>query len=1432
MKNKTFNININIGTIIVIVAIILSSLCTYPLIKRIQLLFNEGKNNAILRLEDKTGYSISYESISPSIFRNFRIKSLKVVDPITKTQLLSVNSVRVYYNIFKLIARDWDGFVDEVRFENTTLNLDLNKKSENGNTNSISPLSNIKLPEGINISGKNISVNILYRAYQISLDDLFFRLEDRESNYRTQVSSNVIITNIQTQTHILDSKLRISGATGKKLTWTNWNTEIKKTKSDYFIIEDQNIYLEYFENKIHIQKTRDKLPLDLQFNYSLIDTKWSLKILSEKFRLNNIVKFIGKLDFINGYDLDNFTLDASISGNWKQKTIEYSASGSFDSYLTSLFKDSHIDLDINGSRFLTNVNSLHLSSQNGEIVYSGNLDWKNQLPDGVVHLQSVLIPGLFKRIDTSLLINSKSSNKIIITSDLINVGTTIIDSFSLDIFKIKNTLLATGSIDIPILDTASNIDFEFNINLDDLNSIMGYASVKELPISEIYKIAVPDKSFNLDYYTALSKYNYNSDIFLRINKGSFLISSLSNKINNSIDKNDNINLSFSISNNIISISDINISWFDKSIKGEIKLEKDDHKYNIRSQLNWLGELYVYTGEYHWNSSKPLTINYLNSEFINWQKDKLGNNLISINIIDFPLEFNKFFTTSSLTSSIYINDKGIEVNIDSLATTIKAPVSNVSTTLNISGRYKKGIINIENILVESEEADLKGHGLLSVTPGVFPFANGELTLQSESTTENISISLDSKISQISLNVDSLPVSRFFGSQWSGNVEATVNMTKEESLVIKGSIKAPDLIYKNDSIQLNSLFRYVSDNIEISKTNIKYRQMSLNNISGNIATSQLKGTLQGDILSKMGRDVFQGHLDLNIDTIKSETTNNRIGYIKISDILQSGQIYDDWQLNFYSENSINNIFFNGGYRNSINGSLTNLNTLNFSIDRQSPVSLDGYAFIRNGSLTTTLSNVKVELSWLNNFLNRSDFVIHNGVLTGEVNVIGSINDPDFDGHFILTDFNAQIPYIEKNLLIDTSNIKISDKELVIDNTNGRINRTNLNFLGTGLIDHWIPSSYQIKIDILDNPGIPFSFGKNYLSIDGDINGAAQMEGNFQTAVITGDITLSNSEIVLGLTDDSANNKSESTNFKAMLDMNVKVGPKVQLYAPSKRFPLIKGFLTIGNNLNFYYNQSTNEYAIQGKLAIDRGEINYLKSRSFYIKEGIITLNETNEYFDPQLEVRAETREKDNNGDSYTITLIHSGSLLNFKPRFESNPPKTEAQLMALMGLPTISENGDLITSNDDVSVLNEISASEVGADLVGDTVGIFLIRPFEAKIQDFLRLDLFTLRSEVLKKAILERDEITSVSDVLDNTRVFFGKYLSDDIFLETILNFRSLDDSKTYLEASDTIGVDLEFGLTFDTPLFQIGWNLAPEEEDRENLYLKDTVFSLEWRKSF
>ncbi len=272
-----------------------------------------------------------------------------------------------------------------------------------------------------------------------------------------------------------------------------------------------------------------------------------------------------------------------------------------------------------------------------------------------------------------------------------------------------------------------------------------------------------------------------------------------------------------------------------------------------------------------------------------------------------------------------------------------------------------------------------------------------------------------------------------------------------------------------------------------------------------------------------------------------------------------------------------------------------------------------------------------------------------------------------------------------------------------------------------------------------------------------------------------------------------------------------------------PILRGLIAPQTPIHLTMDTASDMWAIDGDIILKGGEVFYL-GRNFYLKEGRVVLNETQDNFDPLVTVRAETRTHDSSGSPVTITLSAANQKVSeFSPSLTSNPAKSESEVLSLLGS---------VLTGDSESVTDALVA---GGDFMFQNL---IIRKAENSLRDLLNFDILSLRMTLIQNAVkygLNSSSENShvASNYFDNTAVYIGKYFGEDVYADALLQW-SYDESLT-----DSFGMvagglvfQPELGLEFSAPFANIRWQFAPDMGALQNSWVPATSVTLSWQLQF
>jgi len=466
---------------------------------------------------------------------------------------------------------------------------------------------------------------------------------------------------------------------------------------------------------------------------------------------------------------------------------------------------------------------------------------------------------------------------------------------------------------------------------------------------------------------------------------------------------------------------------------------------------------------------------------------------------------------------------------------------------------------------------------------------------------------------------------------------------------------------------------------------------------------------------------------------------------------------------------------------------------------------------GVLNLAVKGFRADLALVKSFFNSKLFAVNSGEAVGDFSLGGSPSDPDVNGRLVLTGLTFESSFVRHP-------VGPVDVPVLLEGHQVRIDPVNVGppgqvwfVAGIAKLDHLLPEEFQFSVETDALSSIPASYQYSGISATGSVSGLFVVKGNSQGVTLGGRLVLEDTTITLKDTNPSPEDAALDINA----DLTLITGRRVEFFWPNKTLPLIQTVTAPGQTMQIRANQVASTWSLNGKLALKTGEINYL-NRTFLLREGVLVFQEDQSRFDPQVSLRGEWRVQEDVGPVIVI-LRADGSLAKFSPRFESSPYLSPAILQQLVGT-SLGPGTDSSSSKSADAALS--LASDVGAG--------FLLTPLEESVKRNLNLDLFTVQTQLLKTTLLKRNASPNAVDYLDNSRLFFGKYIGDDLFLQgTLAFFQGVTDAT---QVSQVVEVDPEIEVDLETPFFMLNWTLLLQHPN--TYFVSDNAVTLRWNWSY
>jgi len=556
-------------------------------------------------------------------------------------------------------------------------------------------------------------------------------------------------------------------------------------------------------------------------------------------------------------------------------------------------------------------------------------------------------------------------------------------------------------------------------------------------------------------------------------------------------------------------------------------------------------------------------------------------------------------------------------------------------------------------------------------------------------------------------------------------------------------------------------------------------------------------------------------LSIDDV---TSQNLLVNAQVSNIQSNGiSLLADFPAEIQLSNGA--LFITGGESESIIIEISRQGNIYASLGQGAesslPFSLSLNGSYKDGLVDITSTDLEFDLTTLNNLLKFTEYLyFEEGKVYGTLSIAGALSDPDFYGE-VFSDYVEITSDILKNrVTVENVSATISEKTLFFVPFYAQVDNSFANVDITIDLEYIVPYYYDVTFTIPEDNQIAMqkTIGSIGLDFDGMISGTVNLNGAGPEMLISGNAVLDNT--VISMAPEGKVLPDEKQMVSAELELLTR--NNVSAVFPNRDFPIINATVSENQRLMVSYNASNKNYSVQGNLQILGGEIFYFQ-RSFFITSGRLRFNEDHlSQFDPLISLEAKLRDFDRTGEKVDIQLeLQNDSYTNLSPVLSSRPQKSLGEIAEILGqniLPA-AYVGD-----------TNISSALALATLAGDVIqqlGIIELDPisdFENIIRNNLQLDVFSIRTQVFQNIILDtlspsQFQIISINPIaryLDNTSLFLGKYMNNDLFLQAMFHISVNDRYGSGFFMTDDLKLDVELSMEWENPLYYLRISTQPE----------------------
>ena len=1450
-----------------------SVLILMPLQDSLDSYMAELKTRSIEGLEERIGRELVYEKISPSILMSFDIRNLSIA-PFNnnRPENIHIGRLQIFYSPIQLLRGKTVDAVKSIRIDNTDVRIDRQKDEEfirflrrfftgpelpdesvpgGGSGPGIrsgrdTEETGFRFP-GISLQGRNISLHYIDGERSYDLEKLSFRVrheEDDELPLRVDAEGEL--------TAELDkpvgpepmqivrgaSEFSMQAAAGESLQSVSSTVSLRNFSTNLFSFRRLTLELERDRERTVVRKIEDSSPWDLSLTYTAPNGELLIDFAAEEFAFTDNIETSSELSPLDAWLSTKLTGASTVSLSLEEEEFSYTADLRAEVDNRYVPEPFTADFEVKGTEREADFEILRIGSDSVDLEYRGTVDLPTLFPDGRLVVNRLSIGDHVLR--TTLEINESNRNIELYSSVLLVDSTLLLKDLSLSGRLEENRLSYRADFSIgrhngeaSYYSGTNLLETEGTLELGAEPAIEASIEIRSaplLPILETFFVNFPIEE------SPLAGLTISTNAFVSTDFSSFLFSLQPFEL---LDSHSDFRIRAKAqgNNERIRLSEFTGNYRGYELTGISTIRLDEAEMlRFDTLFRLRAEEYRINGTFYRNSTLILRGNHGVSGTVFFQGDNIA---FSGSLEDFPIPLEEQTMEISLKGRGRISGRrGWNAHLSTFS--INAPPGLPEEgRFSLSATANAERIKLWNIRYRDATSELKGQGWFSPKT-LYPLeGNGWLKLSGkEEESYHSVVSLSAERIDASLKLSSAPLDR-----WK---EMPVQGLLGGNFHFYGSIDDPTLdfsaqiengIYENSPFEIETHGSIDESAVSLSYLRGSYMTHILQKGEGfydvNSGEIRIKGQYRGTFGEKAASTLFSIRGEVAaVESLYSVSKISEHDYratASLENIQLLGVQREPWEIRMRKEEDT--LSLEGGPENAVSAVFSEAGAYRVEIADPLPVRLVSTGKVEGGQISSRISDIFVDLSALRE-LGFSQILFPSGRITGDFRIEGSFSDPEFYGMLNGENISATLQQVAEPIEPFSTSISFNEKECIIEPVRIKAGEGRALLSGGFFFDRWTPSDIRVDVSTVGDTGI-----RSILRIEGSglyIDGYGL--GDFSVIVqenmtrIEGDLRIK--DCVITLEDKTVSHATDEMAAAIVVDMQIETGPRVEFLWPRQQFPILSAYMDTGQNVSIYYNSLDDRFRLTGEVGIKGGEVYYFQ-RSFYLKEGTITFNETEESFNPLLNARAEIKEIDMTGHPVTISLIVDNEpLKSFTPRFESNPQLSTVEIAQILGTNIYGPPGE--------QQLNLASALL----LTGDIFSQFsVVRSFENQVKEAFNLDLFSLRTQLVQNVILDRvsreDVQTTEENIrqtdpldryLDNTTLFLGKYLGNDLFLEAMLQIRQ---RPTYVgELQDEeLDFSMEVGLEWKTPLFLLNLSVTPDFTDPQES-LKNTRFGLSWDYSY
>ena len=1387
------------------------------------------RDQVISILENQLSRNITYGSIDPFFINSMTIRDVEIKDDNGKI-LAKGEKLNIKFNLLNFLFMN-ENILKGITLENGYINF-----SQQQDMDFITSLSDRMKPDeetlmprqtkSFYFKGKNLAANFLLDAGAISIDkcstDILLQGSDLRLSGKMQVSGydlkNDKLTQFMTSVEF-DSNMKKDGSDGLV------NLQVATFTSDFIKTDKKAFLITFDEESFFICNMEDSTPIDYSLTWNRVGKIMTVQTVFQDFRPSDIVTFTGDYTKYNDYAKAKGTgnLEMTYTPENKEKTLYF---GDVDLFLagTKVPLEPQVHVSFSGLDKKIEIKSLTLASSRGNAAYSGTLDAETMSAQGTLLLDNVQAADNMV-IDTQYDL-VMADNELSLTSDNLVLNHKELGGSTL------NVNLKEKTADLTLL----NLSLKGRETED--KGYSGYISMNKYPIKELEAVVSQEEKLKTENYLVTA------DVYCIYDKHDFYITSRNVHIDDVTHPEDSLEFAVTSTLDDIKLSEIKLNYRGFYGEGYFDLAsmRSDH-CDFETFWNYHDTEYEFNG--FLNKKQNLFVRGLHGFTLSAFFDENGWPF-DLRATGFPVFIMGEKTPADMNISGQMKDGKLTiVTINDMTLSHLSFLKGGSNSINFNGTLIDNTLRLNSWTLSDNYSTVKGTGEATFTD--LSNCHGWLRGTGSNLNEeyNAYVLIENKNINIDASCKNSRVERFTTAKVSGSLDTNAKITgtfDDPNITAMVNIAKGNLMKK--PFELYTSLQATKKKTNLYTLNGKLGDAIINSSSGSVDWDNKEYKILADVALKGDEENKMDHISLNASGIIQEDsqwiinpakTKNK-GTFRLTSTKPVLLGYDRW--NFEYNNNGRRFYVDGGpFRHCVEGYYYPDGVIDFNLRNPLFVAGKVKGKLVDSNVDATFTDIALDMGRVGQLTRFEHFFPLAGLGTGTLRITGSLKNPDLWGVMNVTDLYFAVHAIPDIIGPADADLHFQGKDismlpvLISDKKNKTYIKCSF------LLESWALDYFKVDITSFGDTkrGLKISDTFCGIDVDGYALGNISISGMSDSIMIDGDITVNN--CIINLSQDSSYNSFDSGSVTDyLINMNITTGTGVEFYWPTKKVPVLRAFASKGQNVQVQYDSSINQFDIDGNVAFRGGDIFYF-SNNFFIRDGLLALNENQDKFDPLITVNAECRTATRNNQKVKLMFIMENTpLSHFQPRIESVPALSQAELYELMGDTLMGGN---VSDEERSTMATLANAGAYGTQLIG------ILRPFERSIKDFLNIDIFAIRAQLNDKVFNnQRNEEKSQVDmkrvgsdtIFRNIDVFFGKYFGEYFFVDATLRFSAWDfDTFEYYEYNMptfyNMYLESEINLEVNTPLCILNLGLYPKLGKMPG-FLHDTTIGLSWRFTF